>query len=260
MQIPLLAGRNFTAADKTGAPPVVIVNQALAKKFWPNGDAIGHRLNFGNPKKDPWVTIVGIVGNVRHASLDNEPKPEVYIPLGQAVERTYIMVLRSERDFPSLAAAVRREVQAIDSGVAIARVRSMDEVVGDSIAARRLSVSLLSVFALVAMILASVGIYGVISFLVIQRTHEMGVRMALGAQRRDVLALVLSRAAKLVGAGTAIGLLLALFGTRSLAALLYRVNTFDAACNCYRRARSDWSRGQLFSCSPRHPCRSDDCT
>jgi putative ABC transport system permease protein len=215
IETPLLQGRFFALADNASAPSVIIVNQAFAKKFWPNESAVGKRITFGDPKKDPkWVTIVGIVGNIRHQGLDLEAKPEMYIPWAQ--------------DPRGLVPAIRAEVQAIDPAQPIANIRTFDNVISDSIAPRRLSVVLLGVFAGVAVLLATVGIYGVMSFLVVQRTHEIGVRMALGAQRIDVLKLVIGRALKLVVAGSAIGLVMALFSTRALRALLYSVNVFDA--------------------------------
>jgi putative ABC transport system permease protein len=184
---PLIRGRFFTDADNADAPLVVIVNQAFAKKFWPNEDALGKRIVMGSMSADPkWITIVGIIGDMRHFGLDVDPKPEMYVPFAQSV-------------------------------------------IGDSVAPRRLSVVLLGVFAGVAVLLASVGIYGVMSFLVVQRTHEIGVRMALGAQRSDVLKLVLVRSLKLISAGTIIGLIVALLSTHTLRALLYSVSAFDAA-------------------------------
>jgi putative ABC transport system permease protein len=229
LQTPLLAGRALVTDDDQTASHGVVVNEAFAKKFWPNGDALGKRIMFDDRRKNPnWVPIVGIVGSMHHISLDADPKPEMYMPIRHSPPRTMILVLRSLQDPRGLVSSVRREVQAIDAGVAIAYVRSMDQIVGDSIAARRLSVVLLGAFAGVAVLLASVGIYGVISFLVVQRTHEIGVRMALGAQRADVLRLVIARAFKLIAGGTAIGLFLAICSTRTLASLLYRVSAFDA--------------------------------
>jgi putative ABC transport system permease protein len=140
-----------------------------------------------------------------------------------------VVVVRSKLDPRNLTSAIRSQIQSMDAELPIAHVRTLDEVVADSIAPRRLSVVLLGVFSGIAVLLATVGIYGVISYLVVQRTHEIGVRMALGAQRRDVLRLVVGHAAKLVGIGSVIGLVLALISTRTLSALLYNVGAFDAA-------------------------------
>jgi putative ABC transport system permease protein len=230
LQTPLLKGRFFTEADTADAPGVVIINQALAKKYWPNEEALGKRITLDDPRKDPkWLTIVGIVRGIRHRGLDTDPEPEYYIPVAQRAERSMILAVRSAQDPRNLTSALRREIQSIDPDQPIANVRTLDAVTADSIAPRRMSVVLLGVFAVIALVLAAVGIFGVISYLVLQRTHEIGVRMALGAQRRDVLRLVVGHALKLVGIGTAIGLVLAFLSTRALAALLYNVGAFDPA-------------------------------
>jgi len=229
IETPLIKGRFFSDADSADAPPVIIGNQTFAKKFWPKGDALGKRITFDDPKKNPkWITIVGIVGDIRHFGLDIDPKPEMYVPFAQSAYSTTIYVVRSNQDARTLLAAIRREIQAIDSAVPLANVRSFETVIAESVAPRRLSVVLLGVFAGVAVLLASVGIYGVMSFLVVQRTHEIGVRMAIGAQRSDVLKLVLFRSLKLISAGTIIGLIVALMSTHTLRALLYSVSAFDA--------------------------------
>ena len=229
IETPLIKGRFFSDADSADAPLVIIVNQTFAKKFWPKGDALGKRITFDDPKKNPkWITIVGIVGDIRHFGLGIDPKPEMYVPFAQSAYSTTIYVVRSNQDARTLLAAIRREIQAIDSAVPLANVRSFETVIAESVAPRRLSVVLLGVFAGVAVLLASVGIYGVMSFLVVQRTHEIGVRMALGAQRSDVLKLVLFRSLKLISVGTIIGLIVALMSTHTLRALLYSVSAFDA--------------------------------
>jgi putative ABC transport system permease protein len=228
MSIPLLQGRFFTDADNADAPSVVIVNQALAKKYWPNGDALGKRITFDDPRKNPkWTTIVGIVGDVRHRGLEEEPKPEFYQPHAQVPYRSMILTVRSSQDPRGLTAAIRHEVLALDPDLPIAHIRTLEEIVSDSVGPRRLSVLLLSVFAGIALVLASIGIYGVMSYLVVQRTHEIGVRMALGAQRSDVLKLMLIRGMRLVLVGSVLGLLLAFSGTRALRSMLYGVGAFD---------------------------------
>ncbi len=228
LETPLIRGRLFTDADNADAPRVIIVNQAFAKKFWRNQDALGKRIVMGGMSENPkWITIIGVVGDIRHFGLDVDPKPEMYVPFAQEPYFTTIYVVRSNQDAQSLLPAIRREIQAVDPAVPLANVRTFENVIADSVAPRRLSVVLLGVFACVAVVLASVGIYGVISFLVVQRTHEIGVRMALGAQRRDVLKLILGRSLKLVIAGTAIGLIVAVLSTSALRALLYNVSVFD---------------------------------
>ncbi|MFL6513533.1 MAG: ABC transporter permease [Chthoniobacterales bacterium] len=229
LEVPLLQGRFFTDADTADSTPVVIINQALAKKYWPNGQALGKRITFDDPRKAPkWTTIVGIVGDVRHRAVDEPPRPEFYGPHAQVPYRSMILAVRSSQDPRSLTSAIRREVLAVDPDLPLAHVRTLEEVVSESIAPRRLSVLLLGVFASIALVLAAIGMYGVMSYLVAQRTHEIGVRMALGAQRSDVLKLILSRGVRLVFAGTGFGLLFAFFCTRALRSLLYGVGAFDA--------------------------------
>jgi putative ABC transport system permease protein len=227
LEMPLLKGRYFNGSDKLDAPPVVMINQALAQKYWPNENAVGKRMRVPTREGPVWTTIVGIVGDIHHRGLDQPVKPEWYAPVTQAPYPAVILALRSSQDPTSLTSAIRREVQAIDSAQPIAHVRTLNEVVADSIAPRRLSVVLLTVFAGLALVLASVGIYGVMSFLVVQRTHEIGVRMALGAQRADVLRLIISRAGLLIGLGTAIGLIAAFLTTSLLRSALYATSTLD---------------------------------
>jgi putative ABC transport system permease protein len=227
----LLRGRFFAESDNLDAPGVVIINDALAKKYWPGEEALGKRITFSDPRKPDvkWLTIVGIVRSIRHRGLDVDPAPEYYVPLAQGPWHAMVLTVRSAQDPRSLASAIRREIQSIDPDQPIANVRTLEAVTAESVAPRRMSMVLLAAFAGIALLLATVGIYGVISYLVVQRTHEIGVRMALGAQRTDVLRLVVGHAAKLVGIGTVIGLLLAFLSTRALSALLYSVGTFDAA-------------------------------
>jgi putative ABC transport system permease protein len=229
LKVPLVQGRFFDERDNADAPPVVIINQAFARKWFPNQDAIGQKITFDDPRKpDPkWITIVGSVGDIRHQGLEVEAKPEYYLPHPQNPYRGMILAVRSKQDPRSLAESIRREIRRLDPEIPAANVRTLEDVTSDSIAPRRLSVVLISVFAAVALVLASVGIYGVMSFLVVQRTHEIGVRMALGAQRSDVLRLVVGHGMKLVLIGSAIGLLMALISTRALSAMLYRVGAFD---------------------------------
>jgi putative ABC transport system permease protein len=229
LKTPLLGGRFFNDADTADSPQVVIINEALARKYFPKADALHKRITFDDPRKDPkWITIVGIVGSIRHRGLDLDPQPEYYVPQAQVPVRSMVLAVRSAQDPRTLTSAIRREIQSIDPDQPIANIRTLETVTADSIAPRRISVVLLGAFAGIALLLASVGIYGVISYLVVQRTHEIGVRMALGAQRRDVLRLVVGHALKLVGIGIVIGLLLSFLSTRALSTLLYNVEALDA--------------------------------
>ncbi len=229
LQVPLLEGRFFTEADTADAPGVVIVNQVMAKKYWPGEDALGKRINFGDadPQNIKWFTIVGIVSDIHHQGLDTDPKPEFYLPHPQRAFRGMILAVRSAQDPRSVVATLRKEIQAIDPEQPLANVRTLEMVASESIAPRRLSVVLLGAFASIAMLLAAVGIYGVIAYLVVQRTHEIGVRMALGAQRSDVLRLMMGHAMRLVVIGAAMGLAIAFVSSRALQAMLYKVGAFD---------------------------------
>jgi putative ABC transport system permease protein len=229
LKVPLIRGRFFDDRDNEDAPLAALVNDTFARKWFPGEDPVGKRITFSDTRKPDikWITIVGIVGDIRHRGLDVEPKPEYYLPHAQNAYRGMILAVRSAQDPRSLTTAIRNELHRLDPELPAANVRTLEQVTSESIAPRRLSVTLLGVFAVLALILASIGIYGVMSFLVVQRTHEMGVRMALGAQRSDVLRLVIGRAAKLVIIGTGTGLLLGFFSSRALGALLYNVGAFD---------------------------------
>ena len=229
LKVPLLQGRFFNEGDQFEGPGVVIVNNSFARKWFPNQEAVGKRITFSDTRKPDikWLTIVGVVGDMRHRGLDLDPKPEYYLAHNQTPYRGMILAVRSTQDPRSLTSAIRREISRLDPDLPAANVRTLEQVATDSIAPRRLSVVLIGVFAAVAVVLASVGIYGVMSFLVVQRTHEMGVRMALGAQRGDVLRLVIGRAAKLVLIGTAAGLVLGVLSGRALQAMLFNVGAFD---------------------------------
>ena len=229
IKVPLLQGRFLNEGDQFEGPGVILVNNTFAKKWWPNQEAVGKRITFSDTRKPDvkWLTVVGVVGDMRHRGLDLDPKPEYYFAHNQTPYRAMILTVRSTQDPRSLTSAIRRQISKLDPDLPAANVRTLEQVASDSIAPRRLSVVLISVFAAVALVLASVGIYGVMSFLVVQRTHEIGVRMALGAQRRDVLLLVVGRATRLLFIGTVIGLVLAFFSSRALGTMLYDVPPFD---------------------------------
>jgi predicted permease len=226
LQTPLLKGRFFNDADGPDSPEVVIVNEAFAKKYFPNEAALGKRIS-RDDEHPKWAMIVGVVGNVRHRGLDMEAKPEFYLPHAQGPDRDMVLAVRSSQDSRTLAASIRNELRRVDPDIPLSNVRTLDAVVADSVAPRRLSVVLLSAFSGIALLLASVGMYGVISFLVVQRTHEIGVRMALGAQRADILKMVIGHVGKLLFFGAAIGLPVAFLSSWSLRTLLYQVNPFD---------------------------------
>jgi putative ABC transport system permease protein len=223
MRIPLLRGRNFTEQEVAKSAKVVVISDLLAKRVFPNEDPIGHRLVMGMSGLP--FEIIGVVGDVRHSALENSPAPAMYMPTQDGPSTN--LVIRAQGDPSNLAAAVRREVKAIDPDQPVAAVKTMDEWLTTSVSAPRYRTSLLGLFALVALILASTGIYGVMSYSVAQRTHEIGVRMALGAGRFHVLRLVVRQGMGLVGIGVVLGLIGAVALTRVMSSLLFEVTPKD---------------------------------
>lgn len=236
MSIPLLKGRYFTDRDERGFPEVVIIDEILARRLWPNDDPIGKRIWLNPPDANnpwgadishTWRTIVGVVGSVKEDGISEEVWPQLYLSYLQSPSSLMSLVLRSSTDPLSLATAVRREVQGVDKDQPVSYLRTMEQVASESLSRPRSSVVLVGLFAAIAMILAAVGIYGVISHSVAQRTHEIGIRMALGARPADVLKLVLGRGVRLMLTGLSIGLVAALGLTRFMAGLLYGVGSQD---------------------------------
>ncbi len=224
MRIPILKGRAITEQDRDNTPRVIVVNQALASSFWPNQDAIGKRLSF---EEDPsWCEIVGVVGNVKHKSLETEAQPEAYFPYQQS-PAILNLVVQTASDPASMIPAIRSEILSVDKEQPVSDIMTMDQRMAKSVESRRFVMLLLGAFSVLALGLAAVGIYGVMSYLVTQRTQEIGVRMALGAQRRDVLRLVVGKGMGLAAIGTAIGLVAALALTRLMRSLLFEVTPTD---------------------------------
>jgi predicted permease len=234
MGIPLLKGRFFDRRDETeDAPKVAIVDETLAQTFWSGQDPIGKRLKLGGLQSSrPWMSVVGVVRHVKDQGLDAQSRFQMYWPYPQQLPaRTMSLVIRARSgvDPRSLTRAAQNEVLALDKEQPVFAIRTMEEVVSRSVAQRRLSMLLLVIFAAVAVTLATVGIYGVMSYSMAQRTHEIGIRMALGARAPDVLALVAKQTLTLVALGVAVGLAGALLFTRSLASLLFQVQPTDPA-------------------------------
>ena len=226
--IPLLQGRDFTERDTAEVPGAAIINEKMARTYWPNEDAVGKRFKIGAPfANTPWVTIVGVVRDIPHRGLDSAAKPDWYRPHLQEPFRDMNLIVRTATDPTGLAAAVRRQVLAVDQDQPVANVKTLEQVLADSVSQRRFSMLLLGIFAAVALALAAVGIYGVISYTVSQRTHEIGVRLALGAQPGDILRLVVRQGMILVLVGIAIGLAAAFALTRVMSSLLYEVSATD---------------------------------
>jgi putative ABC transport system permease protein len=229
MGIRLVRGREFTGHDAEGSGPVVVINEAAARRYWPNDNPIGQRISIG--ATDEWREIVGIVGDTRHEGLDADTDPAAYLPqhqrfdsLGAGFERAIALVIRTSGDAASVTALIRTAVSNVDRQVPIGLVRQMDDLIDDSIAPRRLNFVLVSAFALVALALTSAGLYGVMAYLVTQRTREIGVRMALGASRTQVLALVLREAGSMTALGIGVGVAVALGMTRFMATLLFGIS------------------------------------
>lgn len=228
MRIPLKSGRFFEEQDRQGSRDVVIINQRLARRLWPNGDAIGKTINVADFAKPEPREIVGVVGDVRHSGLASESPIEVYRPAFQAFWPFVGVVVRTTTEPTALARSVREAVWAVDKDLPINRVLTMDDLAADSIALRRSSMLLLSGLAGLAVFLACLGIYGVISYSVTLRTHEIGLRMALGATKADIQAMTLRRSVALTLVGVALGLAAALALTRFLTTLLFGITPTDA--------------------------------
>jgi putative ABC transport system permease protein len=230
MEIPLLRGRDFTARDDNKAPPVIIVNDAFARRFFPGEEVIGKHIKPGisTDEAPPALReIIGVVGNVKHLSLGAEPDPESYVPEAQLPFDSMAIVVRTKNDPRGILGAVQGEVRAMDKDLPVYNVKTLDEYLAASSAQPRFNTFLLAVFAGMALILTAVGLYGVMSYSVSQRTHEIGIRMALGAQQKDVLSIVVRQGMALTLAGVGAGLLGAYFITRLMSSLLFGISSTD---------------------------------
>lgn len=231
--VPLLRGRDFDEREAPGAPLAVIINESLARTHWPDGDPLGARLKLGRADSEsPWYTVVGIVGDVRQTALDQPAQPTVYFALAQTPAAIPFMwpqhlLVRTDGDPMALAAAVRAAVWSVDADQPVASIRSMEEIFDAELANRNLQMMLVGGFAVLALVLASVGLYGVLSYAVAQRTTEIGVRIALGAERRNVIGAVLQSAVLLAASGIGIGIAAAFGATRLLSSFLFGVSPTD---------------------------------
>jgi putative ABC transport system permease protein len=231
LRIPLVRGRLFESSDRTGGQGVALVSQSAAQRYWKGGDPVGARVTFGDPA-DPeaqWLTVVGVVGDVLHDRLNREAYPQIYVPFEQFPERSIVLVARTSGDPMTTVPAVRRAIATLDPDLPLADVSTLEERKAVSLARPRVNAAVLGGFALAALILAAVGIYGVVAYGVVQRTRELGIRMALGAGGSMLLRMVIRQGMVPVLGGMAVGLVGALAGARVLRGLLFGVGTSDPA-------------------------------
>jgi putative ABC transport system permease protein len=226
MHTPFLAGRDFTTRDAKGATPVAIINQALQARYFPGENPIGKRIKIDEPGEE-WQTIVGITASMHHSGLSADADPEIFSPYLQGPWNTIAFMVRTGGNPDDFAAAVRSQLWAVDKEQPISRMSTMDHLLADSLAGRRLNLILLGSFAAVALLLALIGVYGVMSYAVTQRTGEIAIRMALGAQQSSVWKLVLAQGALLSAVGIAIGVIASLALTRLLSTMLFHVRPMD---------------------------------
>jgi predicted permease len=229
--IPLRSGRYPDSRDTMDTPHVAVINETMAREYWSGEDPLGKRFKLGDPWENvPWITVVGIVGDVRQMGVDQPVKAEMYLPHRQPANNFYAprdLVVRTSLEPMSLSGAIRHEIQQVDPEQPVGNIRLLDDVLEEQTLARRLGMTLLTIFAGLALMLALLGVYGVLAYFVAQHTPEIGVRIALGAQQRDILGLILRRGMSLVGAGVAIGVGVSLVLTRLMAGLLYGVGAAD---------------------------------
>src|SRR5262249_12005170 len=234
IQTPLVEGRFFTEDDENGKLPVAIIDEATASRYWwPDHDPVGRRLRirlrFGRNPANPWSTVVGVVKNIKHDGLDVDGVPHVYVPLNQFVGRSLSLALRTSLPASTLEAQIRGAIQSVDPGLPVFSVTSMDEVVDASLASRRFSANLVAGFAAVAVLLASIGIYGLLAYIVGQKSREIGIRMGLGARRGDIFRLFFRKGGALAWGGVVFGMGFSASTAVMMASLLYGVRPHDPA-------------------------------
>lgn len=225
LRIPLTEGRDFNASDRANTALVAVVNEAMAKHFWPNENALGKRFHFIDETK--LREIVGIVGNTVIDNIGEQPQPVIYMPYAQDYSPFAAIVVRTKGDPQSIVPSVRAQIQSVDPSLAITNVQTIGEIIGQGLWAPRMGAALLGLFGMLALVLAAVGVYGVLWYSVTQQTRDIGIRMALGAEPSTVLKLVVGEGLKLAAAGLVVGLIGAVLGVRVLSSLLFNVSTYD---------------------------------
>ena len=229
LQASLLRGRSFTEDDEDGKPLVAIIDESTAHKYWPNRDPLGRRVRFGRDPTKPWTTVVGIVNDIKSDGLDIDGVPHIYVPSYQDSNRRLSVVLRTSLPAAALGPRIRHQIQSIDPGLPVFGVASMNDVLDRSLASRRFSADLVGGFAGLAALLASIGIYGLLAYMVGQSSRDIGIRMALGARPEDILRMFLHRGVVLAGVGVVVGLVFAASSASVMASLLYGVRPHDPA-------------------------------
>ena len=227
MEVPLIAGRNFTGLDTYKTQPVAVIDQTLARQYWPRENPLGQQVKFGFGRGTQGVTIVGVAGDIKSDGFEAPSVPHIYVALGQFAPVNAVVFLRSGGDVEHLGESVRHEVESVDPNVPVHSISSMDQIIARSVANRRFALELLGAFAAVALLLAAIGIYGVMSYSFSQRTHEVGIRIALGAQHLDILRMTLGDGMRIVVIGLASGLVGAAVLTRFFRSMLFDVGPAD---------------------------------
>src|SRR5882724_1063826 len=229
LQTSLMRGRAFREGDEDGKPLVAIIDESTARKYWPTRDPLGRHVRFGKDPTKPWTTVVGIIKDIKNDGLDIDGVPHIYVSVYQDPSKQVSVVLRTSLPATLLEPQIRHEIQSIDPGLPVFNVSSMNDILDRSLASRRFSADLVGGFAGLAVLLASIGIYGLLAYMVSQRSREIGVRMALGAQRGDILRLFLHKGVALAGVGIVAGLVVSASTASMMASLLYGVRPHDPA-------------------------------
>jgi predicted permease len=229
LQATLLRGRSFTEGDENGKQPVAIIDESTARKYWPDREPLGRQVRFGKDPTQPWITVVGIIKDIKNEGLDIDGVPHIFVSVYQDPSKQVSVVLRTSLPATLLEPQIRHEIQSIDPGLPVFNVGSMNDILDRSLASRRFSADLVGGFAGLAVLLASIGIYGLLAYMVGQRSREIGIRMALGARRDDILRMFLRKGVALAGVGIVAGLVFSAAAASMMASLLYRVRPHDPA-------------------------------